>query len=143
MNNNDLLQLLQDNGYTKQDLLNYANAIADADRKAAIIAEDNEKLSYLGKCYKVDHTYYKVISRLGYYHREVSCLFFGEDPVLTLHLDYNGIRGEVILDSDSVIDVASVSLDKLLRGVEITLEEFNKAYDNYVNILKEIVWIED
>lgn len=97
------------------------------------------KAKYCGKFFRGENDgvdiYYKVIAPCGNFMDEISCIFFGLNPMLEKFGN-----GEVTLTDDTAFWSGSVDTSELDKAEEISAEEFSSAIREWMSKVLKLEW---
>lgn len=152
-----LREVLEKNGADAGAVRRYMDTIVREDAAQKIQTSVDKNRIYVGKCYAIPSfdtvmfpsmkKYVKVVSERASDAYHVSCLVFHEVP--TYWFNYQGSRigspGDYYLGSFEFdgIYVDEIRIDELGYGVEISVGEYNRLMQRYINELQSMQWYAD
>ena len=152
-----LREVLQKNGLDAGAVRRYMDSIVREDAAQKLQESVNKNKVYVGKCYAIpsfDTSMFpsmkkcvKVISERASDAYHVSCLVFHEVPTYWFNYQSSqiGCTGDYFLGSFDFdgIYVDEIRIDELGYGVEISVGEYNRLMQRYVNDLQSMPWYAD
>ena len=140
---NNIKKILDECYYdTIEEISSYCNNIKRINREKELNDKYAENAKLVGKCYRKNNTFYKVVSVKSNNEYRISCLTFDEHPsaefrkLLQLgwsHPNEGAIEFDGIYLSDPMVK-------DIINWDEISEESYNKYLDEYIASLKSFNW---
>ena len=147
---NKFQEFCKENNTDMQSVLREIDEQQGEIAKQKRIREFESHKNLIGKCFKNNGKYYKVVSIRADNSYRISCLEFDEHPSYYFtktsqrafwHCDYEGYFDfEGIYIDDEIIGKVHGNAPGLVDWEEITEEEYRAALKNYCEELLEIDW---
>jgi len=144
MNIEDIKKFADDNNTSMHDLYLMTKNYNDKLHQLAAINEAKDHSDFIGKCYKDDSWYYKVISVRAFAPTAVTCITIPVDPepefidqVMTSCSLTDMYFGRFAMKT---IDLDGIYLTDLEQLLSITDEEFNEAARRFVDNVLSVDW---